>query len=97
MTFDTEVFLEKISEEKPIVIFMDGGTIHELYMPEGESSPSYLVIECGDDNNECDFEDHDTLVEILDGADYVLTTPATYTDFICDTTESADGCNLLDD
>lgn len=96
MAYDTEIFLEKVQEIRPIVIFTEGVSIFEVYIPEGESSPEYLLIECGEDES-CETDEHDTMVEILEGAGYILATPSVFSDFVVSLDDECDECDIDED
>lgn len=82
-TFDSEKLMEKLAEERPIVVFLSNGEIMEMYLPEGETSPLYLTLTCDDDDEDaCDSNDHDTFVEILESVGYIPMSPCEYTDYV---------------
>lgn len=82
--FDTEHFLEKIEENRPIVVFVTEGIVDDVYIPNSEGTTDYLVIET---DNEDVSNDKDVFVEILDNTGYSAAVPATVTDYIIDTDE----------
>lgn len=92
--FDSEKMMEKLAEERPIVVFMSNGEIMEMYMPEGETSPAYLTIQCDedDDADACDSNDHDTFVEILESVGYIPMSACEYTDYVDTSICEGDEC-----
>lgn len=95
--FDSEKFLEKLEEVKPVVIFLSNGEIMEVYLPEGETSPQYLVIQCDEDDDSCESTEHDVFIEILESCGYTATTPCEYTDFVDTSICEDDECIYGDD
>jgi len=89
--FDTEHFLEKIEENRPTVIFLSGGVVEDVYVPNTEGSVDYLVIETDDDEEITN--DKDVFTEILDTCGYTAASPATVSDYVV----STDECECLDD
>lgn len=95
--FDSEKFLEKLEEVKPVVIFVNNGEVVEVYLPEGETSPQHLVIECDEDDDSVESTEHDVFVEILESCGYTATTACEYTDFIDVSICEDDECIYGDD
>ncbi len=80
--WDSEKFMEKIEEIRPIVIFVSGGEITEVYLPESSTEPQYLTIQCDEDEDTCDSVDHDAFIETLETCGYIPASACEPTDFI---------------
>lgn len=95
MAFDTELLLEKLEENRPVVIVLAEGSVQSVYICPVEETPAsleYFVIDT--DNDEVLSEELDTVIEILESCGYSTAVETRADEYIA--VENS-GCSCDDD